>query len=330
MNGQHMMNLPTPNPIKIMKAILSALLLATCLPCFAQSSGIDAPPSSPVADKSVDEILNRVHREQCKAFEAYLNANPQANDAGEVYEELIAHYGEIAAHYEEFASRDNESDDKKRQLDALERQYYFMVKRANADLGPVCQNIVARFFIVWKGPRATREEQEQAQALFDQGKKDFPKLKDDRWFCRQESKLKFPRVGETMAFTCTALDGAKVDTAALKGKVVLIYSWESSDERSLKVLPALKAMYQKLHGKGLEVVGIPFDTDEAALRKFIRKESIPWPQAFDGKGWENDVAVKYGLITVPLHFILGRDGKVADYEFLDGSELVAKVEQQLK
>jgi peroxiredoxin len=89
-------------------------------------------------------------------------------------------------------------------------------------------------------------------------------------------------------------------------------------------------MYQKFHDTGLEVVGIPFDADEAALRAFIKKENIPWPQAFDGKGWNSDVAVKYGMYTIPLHFILGRDGKVADYQFLDSSELEAKVAELLK
>lgn len=192
------------------------------------------------------------------------------------------------------------------------------------------KNIVARFFIVWKGPRATQEEQEQAQALLDQGKKDFLKLKDDPWFCHHESKLKLPRLGESMAFTCTALDGIKVDIASLKGKVVLVYTWESSEERSLEELPLLKAMYQKFHDAGLEVIGIPFDSNGAALQEFIKKENISWPQAFDGKGWKNDVAVNYGMITVPLHFILGRDGKLADYEFLDSSELEAKVAKLLK
>ena len=324
------MILQSSNSLKTMKSFLSALLLAACSPCFAEPSHPEAPPSSPVVDKSVDDTLNRIRLEQIKALEAYMAANPNAGDRDEVLKDLIAECGKLAEHYRMLVDRDKQSGDQNRRLQALERQYSFMTKRANIELKPVSDNIVDRFFLVWKGVHSTTEEHKKAQALFNQGKKDFPALKDDPWFCRQESKLKLPRAGESMAFAFTALDGSKVDVAALKGKVVLVYAWEISEGRSLEELPVLKAIYQKFHDAGLEVIGIPFDTDEAALRAFIKKENIPWPQAFDGKGWKNDVAVKYGIYTIPLNFILGRDGKVADYQFLDSSELEVKVAKLLK
>lgn len=324
------MTLQYSNKSNTMKTILSVMLLAICLPCSAEPPGPEAPAAKLVVDRSVDDTINRIRLEQIKAVEAYLAANPKAADRDEVLEFLIARYGELARHYEGLVVRNQKPDDKQREFDALERQYSFMVKRADTDLETVSKNIVSRFYFVWKGPRATPEEQKKAQGIFDQGKIDYPKLKDDWWFCHQESKLKWPRVGESMPIEFTALDGSKVDSTALKGKVVLVHFWESSELRSVECLPALKAAYQKFHGEGFEVIGIPFDSDKAALREFIKKENMPWPQAFDGKGWKTDMAVKYGIVTVPLSFILGRDGKVADFEFLDGSELEAKVAKQFK
>jgi len=330
MNGFHPMTPQSTNPFTIMKTILSALLLATCSPCFAQPPATVAPPSPPAVDPSVEHTLIRICREQIKAVEAYLAANPKADSRDKVLNELVVQYGGLAVLYRHVVARDKKSDDEHRRLDALEREYAYLTKVENPDLQSVCKNILNRIDIVRKGLRATLEEHKQAQAIFDQGKQDFPKLTDDSIFCYQESELKRPCVGEGMPIQFTALDGSQVDSAALKGKVVVVYSWESSQRESLEALPGLKAMYQKFHDKGLEVLGIPWDKDEAALRDFIKKENIPWPQAFDGKGRKNAVAVKYGLNTVLLHYIIGRDGKVADYEVSDSSKLEAKVAELLK
>jgi peroxiredoxin len=313
-----------------MKTILSLLLLAACPPCFAQPPAPVTPSSPPAVEQSLDDTLIRISGEQVKALEAYLTANSKADGGNEDLKELVAHYGLLAEHYRWLGARANEGDHLNRLLDVLERQYYFMAKRVNPDLDSIVKNICTRFLIVWKGPRATPEEQKNAQAIFDQCKRDLPKLKDHWKICDEESKLKLPRVGESMPIQFTALDGSKVDTAALKGKAVLVYSWESSQHASLKWLPSLKAMYQKFHDKGLEVIGLPMDKDEAALRAFIKKENIQWPQDFDGKGWQNEVAVKYGMSSLSVHFILGKDGKVADYTFGDPSELEAKVAELLK
>jgi hypothetical protein len=165
-----------------MKAILSALLMATCIPGFAQPPGPEAPPSSPAVDKSVDDTLNRIRREQIKALEAYVAAHPKAKDGGEALKDIVADYGELAKHYQRLAGPDQKSDDKARLQDSLERQYYFMTKGGNPNLEDVCGNIVERFFLDWKGSRATPEDQRIAQAVFDQGKRISQRSKMIRGF----------------------------------------------------------------------------------------------------------------------------------------------------
>ena len=120
-----------------------------------------------------------------------------------------------------------------------------------------------------------------------------------------------------------------MDIAALKGKVVLVSFWASSVSDYNKFHPALKGTYEKFHDAGFEVIGISLDEDEAALRSFIKKENIPGPQASDGKGSKTDWVEKYGIIYTPFYFILGRDGKFADYGS-EGPELEAKVAALMK
>jgi hypothetical protein len=37
---------------------------------------------------------------------------------------------------------------------------------------------------------------------------------------------------------------------------------------------------------------------------------MPWPQYFDGKGWQNKFAVEYAITGIPAMFLLDQEGKV--------------------
>jgi thioredoxin-like negative regulator of GroEL len=37
-----------------------------------------------------------------------------------------------------------------------------------------------------------------------------------------------------------------------------------------------------------------------------------WPQFFDGKGWDNELAQRFKIQSVPTMWLLGKDGKLAD------------------
>jgi hypothetical protein len=35
-----------------------------------------------------------------------------------------------------------------------------------------------------------------------------------------------------------------------------------------------------------------------------------WPQFYDGQGWQNKLAVKYGVESIPFAVLIGPDGKI--------------------
>ena len=70
----------------------------------------------------------------------------------------------------------------------------------------------------------------------------------------------------------------------------------------------VRQTYQKYKDKGFTVVGISLDKDEQALSNFVAKKLIPWPQYFDGRGWENDFAVKYGVRAIPEMWLINQRG----------------------
>ncbi len=131
---------------------------------------------------------------------------------------------------------------------------------------------------------------------------------------------KLDQVGKPIDLKFTALDGREVDVAKLHGKVVLVDFWATWCGPCMRELPNVKATYAKLHDKGFEIVGISLDQKKEALTDLIAKEQIPWPQYFDGKGWENQHAQRFGIESIPAMWLLDKQGNVRDLDAHDGLE----------
>jgi peroxiredoxin len=120
------------------------------------------------------------------------------------------------------------------------------------------------------------------------------------------------QVGQPIDLRFTAMDGRAIDLAKMKGKVVLVEFWSTTCGPCIAELPALKAAYEKFHDRGFEVVAISLDDKESALRRFIKEKDLPWPQHFDGKGWENEFAVRYGVFGIPTVWLVDKRGRLRD------------------
>jgi thiol-disulfide isomerase/thioredoxin len=120
------------------------------------------------------------------------------------------------------------------------------------------------------------------------------------------------QVGMPLDIRFTALDGREVDLTKLKSKVVLVEFWSMTCGPCIAEMPTVKAAYQNLHDQGFEVVAISLDDEESALRRFIKEKELPWPQHFDGKGWENQFAVRYGIFSIPTMWLVDKRGNLRD------------------
>ena len=111
-----------------------------------------------------------------------------------------------------------------------------------------------------------------------------------------------------------ALDGTEVDLGKLRGKVVLVDFWATWCGPCMAEMPAVVSTFQKLHGKGFEIVGISLDEDEAALKRVLKSKKIAWPQFFDGRGWENEFARRFNVDGLPTMWLINKDGMIVDTE----------------
>jgi TPR repeat protein/thiol-disulfide isomerase/thioredoxin len=123
-----------------------------------------------------------------------------------------------------------------------------------------------------------------------------------------------------------AIDGNKVDVANMKGKVVLVYFWATwcsgcwhSDRR-------IADLYYDMHDKGFELIGISVDSDRQALDKYLARNKFKWPQYYDGKGWDNAVASRFGISCVPEMILVDKNGVVVD-SAMSTPKLVVRVRE---
>ena len=60
------------------------------------------------------------------------------------------------------------------------------------------------------------------------------------------------------------------------------------------------------------------------IANFVARKLIPWPQFFDGKGWDNEISTRFGISSIPAMWLIDQDGRVVTTDFLI-SELDGKV-----
>jgi thiol-disulfide isomerase/thioredoxin len=138
---------------------------------------------------------------------------------------------------------------------------------------------------------------------------------------------KLDALGKPVPISFTAVDGRKVDVASLSNKVVMIDFWATWCGPCVHELPEVKEAYDKLNSKGFEVVGISLDKDRDTLEKFLADKQMPWPQYFDGKVWQNDIAREYGINSIPAMWLIDKSGNLRDMN--PRGDLAAKVQKLL-
>jgi hypothetical protein len=136
--------------------------------------------------------------------------------------------------------------------------------------------------------------------------------------------LPFPEIGSVYEFALTAMDGKLIRSKDLRGKVVLIHSWDTTFAGSPCKFEnlGLKKLYQQYRKEGLEIVGLCFQHEhtqhelravkgwQGTAKQTIEEQKLDWPQVLvprDEKKkelWEEVM----GMEGLPRLLLLDRSG----------------------
>lgn len=132
------------------------------------------------------------------------------------------------------------------------------------------------------------------------------------------------RIGSlTKDFTVKDSQGNDVSLSGIcgKNKLVLLDFWASWCNPCRKEIPNVKAIYNKHHENGFEVVSISIDESEEAWLKAVEQEQLVWPNFRN-----RDVADLYKVSSVPTMYLIDGSMHVVGLD-LRGQELAEKVDE---
>ena len=190
------------------------------------------------------------------------------------------------------------------------------------------------------------KKMEEVKVLFDGLDPSVKKTKEGKqigdYFAKLEKEKQAPaptapeaptagvKVGDVAPdFTAPTPDGKSLSLKQALGKVTIIDFWASWCKPCRAENPNVVALYNELHAKGLNIIGVSLDKEAAPWKKAIADDKLTWNHISNLKFWDDAIAKQYGVTGIPATFILNANGKVVAKD-LRGAELKAKVLELLK
>jgi len=120
------------------------------------------------------------------------------------------------------------------------------------------------------------------------------------------SEGRAPGGGMASPWALRGLDGAELDVADLKGKVVFLNRWATWCPPCRAEMPSIQRLYEKMKDEGV-VFALVSDEKPETVRKFIDESNYTMP-IYTAAGEAPPV---FGTDAIPTTFVIGRDGRIA-------------------
>lgn len=97
----------------------------------------------------------------------------------------------------------------------------------------------------------------------------------------------------------------KVNLNQFRGQVLVLNFWATWCPPCVEELPSLMNMQDRLRGRGVVVLGVSIDVDQAAYHRFLKERNVNFLTVLDP---EQKVAGMYGTSGWPETYVIDRQG----------------------
>ncbi|MBZ4034924.1 TlpA family protein disulfide reductase [Flavobacterium sp. 17A] len=122
--------------------------------------------------------------------------------------------------------------------------------------------------------------------------------------------------------------GEKIALSSLRGSLVLVDFWASWCGPCIKEQPLLIKLHNAYPDK-LSIYSVSMDTKKPLWTGAIAKGKLPWINVSDLKYWQSPAVADYKLQSVPLNFLIDKNGIILAKN-IHGKALEAKVKELLE
>ncbi|HLX93292.1 MAG TPA: TlpA disulfide reductase family protein [Puia sp.] len=129
---------------------------------------------------------------------------------------------------------------------------------------------------------------------------------------------------EELDFTENDTDGKPVSLSSFKGKYVLVDFWASWCHPCRLESPSVVSAFNKFRNKNFTILSVSLDKSRDPWLQAIKEDNLTWTHVSDLKFWNNDVALKYHIVSIPQNFLIDPKGKIVAKN-LRGADLESKL-----
>ncbi|WP_435139050.1 redoxin domain-containing protein [Formosa sp. A9] len=176
---------------------------------------------------------------------------------------------------------------------------------------------------------------EQKKAIYDNFTERLKNTRAGKSVGESLKAIEATAVGSVVEnFSAPNPEGKTISLYDVKGKVTIIDFWAAWCGPCRRENPNLVKLYKQYHDKGLEILGVSLDGTprqqdaKAEWIKAITKDSLTWNHMSNLAYFNDPIAKKFNIRSIPATYILNAEGKIVA-KGLRGQALEDKIAELL-
>ena len=116
--------------------------------------------------------------------------------------------------------------------------------------------------------------------------------------------------------------------SSLKGKVILLSFWASTNKDSRLFNRELKRVYNKFKSRGVEIYQVSLDNNKVYWEAALLQDELPWINVCELSYPNSYAASIYNVTQLPTNFLISKKGEIVGRN-LQGTLLDDKIQENL-